>query len=45
MEYVLFWRQSPILLILLKEKENKTKRKMSQTPSNWDLLSSLLPSP
>jgi hypothetical protein len=40
MEYVLCWRQSPIVLFPLEEKKKQNK---TQTPSNWDLVFSLPP--
>jgi hypothetical protein len=39
MEYALYWRQSPVVLFPLKEKEKRKKK----APSNWDLLSPLSP--
>jgi hypothetical protein len=46
MEYALCWRQSPVVLFPLKEKEKrqkdeKQKQENLKIPSNWDLLSSL----
>jgi hypothetical protein len=38
MEYALCWRQGPVVLFPLKE-----RKKNPETPSNWDLLSSLSP--
>jgi hypothetical protein len=43
MEYALCWRQNPVVLFPLKEKEKRQKEKNPKTPSNWDLLSSLPP--
>jgi hypothetical protein len=45
MEYALCWRQSPVVLFPLKEKEKrqkdeKQKQENLKIPSNWDLLSS-----
>jgi hypothetical protein len=41
MEYALCWRQSPVVLFPLKEKDKRQKNpKKPKTPSNWNLLSS-----